>query len=121
MNFASELRRELVQWVRDGLVEPTQAEAIRERYPDQDAGGTTSLLLPAIYIIGAALIGGGAISFVAANWDSIPIPVRIGLLVTTMLGCEIAGFVLWKVRGTRENLGQALVTLGRWCSGRAFS
>ena len=81
MNFASELRRELVQWVCDGLVEPTQAEAIRERYPDQDAGGTTSLLLPAIYIIGAALIGGGAISFVAANWDSIPIPVRIGLLV----------------------------------------
>ena len=48
----------------------------------------------------------------AANWDSIPIPVRIGLLVTTMLGCEIAGFVLWKVKGTRQNLGQALVTLG---------
>ena len=112
MDFGSELRRELVGWVRDGLVEQRQADAIGERYPGDESRGTTSLLLPTIYIVGAALIGGGAISFVAANWDSIPIPLRITLLVSTMLGCEVAGFVLWKVKGTRENLGQALVALG---------
>ena len=112
MNFGSELRRELVGWVRDGLVEQGQADAIQARYAGDESRGTTSLLLPTIYIVGAALIGGGAISFVAANWDSIPIPLRITLLVSTMLGCEIAGFVLWKVKGTRENLGQALVALG---------
>ena len=112
MNFASELRRELAGWVRDGLVAQDQADSIQARYAGDESRGTSGLLLPAIYIVGAALIGGGAISFVAANWDSIPIPVRIGLLVSTMLGCEIAGFVLWKVKGTRENLGQALVALG---------
>ena len=113
MNFASELRSELAQWVRDGLVDQSQAVAIGERYPaDEAKEGTSRLLLPAIYIVGACLIGGGAISFVAANWDSIPIPVRIGMLLAVMLGCEILGFVLWKVKGTRENLGQALVTLG---------
>ncbi len=111
MNFVSELRRELVDWVRDGLVQQSQADAIQARYAG-DAMSTTSLLLPTIYILGAALIGGGAISFVAANWDSIPISVRIGLLVTTMLGCEIAGFVLWKVKGTRPYLGQALILVG---------
>ena len=111
MNFVSELRRELAGWVRDGLVQQGQAEAIRERYAGRRLS-TTSLLLPTIYILGAALIGGGAISFVAANWDSIPISVRIGLLVATMLGCEIAGFVLWKVKGTRQHLGQALVLVG---------
>lgn len=112
MSFASELRRELVGWVRDGLVQPGQSDAIQARYAGGTTRGPTNLLLPAIYIVGAALIGGGAISFVAANWDSITIWVRIGLLVTTMLGCEIAGFVLWKVKGTRENLGQALIVIG---------
>ena len=112
MKFASELRQELAGWIQDGLVQQSQADAIQARYPVDDTHGTTSLLLPTIYIVGAALIGGGAISFVAANWDSIPIPLRIGLLVTTMLACEIAGFVLWKVKEAREHLGHGLVVLG---------
>ena len=111
MSFVSELRRELTGWVRDGLVQQGQADAIEARYAS-DTASTTNLLLPTIYILGAALIGGGAISFVAANWDTIPISVRIGLLVTTMLGCEIAGFVLSKVKGTRQHMGQALVLVG---------
>jgi uncharacterized membrane protein len=111
MNIASVLKRELPQWVDDGLVEQSQADAISERYRLDD-DSTAGLVLPAIYIIGACLVGGGAVSFVAANWDSIPIPVRIGLLLTVMLGCETSGFILWKTRGTREKLGQALVALG---------
>jgi len=94
-------------------LEQSQADAICERYGLDDAQESTAgLVLPAIYIIGACVVGGGAISFVAAHWDSISIPVRIGLLLTVMLGCEISGFVLWKVKGTREKLGQALVALG---------
>jgi uncharacterized membrane protein len=111
VSFSSDLRRELSGWVRDGLVQQNQADAIQARYP-VDSASTTSLLLPTIYILGAALIGGGAISFVAANWDSIPIWMRIGLLVATMLSCEITGFVLWKLKESRENLGQALIVIG---------
>ena len=113
MRFPSALNRELPQWVGDGLLEQSQADAIAARYGLGDMReGTAGLLLPAIYIVGACLVGGGAISFVAAHWDSIAIGVRIGLLLAVMLGCEVSGFILWKVRGTREKLGQALVVLG---------
>lgn len=113
MNFPSALKRELPLWVSDGLVEQGQAEAIRERYAlDEIREGTAGLLLPAIYLIGACLVGGGAISFVAASWDSIPVLLRIALLLSVMLACEIAGFILWKVKGPRERLGEALVALG---------
>lgn len=113
MSFRSTLKRELSLWLDEGLVDGRQAEAIYGRYALDDLQtGPAGLLLPAIYLCGAFLIGGGTISFVAAHWDAIPVPLRIGLLISTMLACEISGFALWKVRGTRERLGQALVTLG---------
>ena len=65
MNITSVLKRELPQWVDDGLVEQSQADAISERYRLDD-DSTAGLVLPAIYIIGACLVGGGAVSFVAA-------------------------------------------------------
>jgi len=79
--------------------------------------GSGGLLLPAIYLIGACLIGGGligggAISFVAAHWDTLSVPLRIGLLLVVMSGCEITGYILCHVRGTRARLGQALVVVG---------
>ena len=58
------------------------------------------------------MIGGGAISFVAAHWDGIPDGLKIALLLTAMLGCEVVGFVLWKSRRSNEKLGHALVVLG---------
>ena len=113
MGFLATLKRELPRWVGEGLIDEGQAEAISERYAlDGVREDTAGLLLPAIYIIGACLVGGGAISFVAAHWDAIPIPLRIALLLGVMVACEISGYVLWKVKGRRERLGQALVALG---------
>ena len=113
MSFPSDLKAVLPQWVREGLLAPTQAEAIARRHDlDMGAPGSGGLLLPAIYLIGACLIGGGAISFVAAHWDTLPVPLRIGLLLVVMSGCEITGYILWRVRGTRARLGQALVVVG---------
>ena len=111
--FLSALRREIAVWVEDGLIDGDQADAISKRYgpdePEEDSGG---LLVQAIYVIGACLIGGGAISFVASRWEEIPIPFRMALLMGTLLTCEIVGFYLWKVSGKREKLGEALVLLG---------
>ena len=113
MSFLSTLRHELPRWVGDGLIDKGQADAISDRYALDDVrDDTAGLLLPAIYIVGACLVGGGAISFVAAHWDTIPIPLRLALLLGVMLGCEISGYVLWKVKGRRQKLGQALVALG---------
>ena len=111
--FRSMLRRELNNWVDEGVVDADQSAAISKRYGlDDVAGRSGGLLVQALYLIGAVLIGGGAISFVASRWDEIPVPGRMSLLVGTLLACEIAGFYLWKLSGSRKRLGEALIVLG---------
>ena len=111
--FRSMLRRELDDWVCEGVVDADQSAAITKRYGLNDvAGRSGGLLVQALYLIGAFLIGGGAISFVASRWDEIPVSGRVALLVGTLLACEIAGFYLWKLSGSRKRLGEALIVLG---------
>lgn len=111
--FRSTLRQELALWVDEGVVESHQGAAISKRYGLDELGkGSSGLLVQALYLIGACLIGGGAISFVASRWEEIPVPLRMALLVCTLLACEITGFYLWKVSGTRKRLGEALILLG---------
>lgn len=111
--FRTTLRRELDDWVSEGVVDSDQSAAISKRYrlneETQKSGG---MVVQALYLIGACLIGGGAISFVASRWEEIPVPVRMALLFSTLLAFEVAGFYLWKVSGTRKKLGEALVVLG---------
>ena len=111
--FRSTLRQELALWVDEGVVESHQGAAISKRYGLDELGkGSSGLLVQALYLIGACLIGGGAISFVASRWEEIPVPLRMALLVSTLLACEITGFYLWKASGTRKRLGEALILLG---------
>ena len=111
--FRSMLRRELDVWLNEGVVDSDQSAAIEKRYAlNEETQKSGGLLVQALYLIGAVLIGGGAISFVASRWDAIPVPGRMGLLVGTLLACEVAGFYLWKVSGSRKKLGEALVVLG---------
>lgn len=111
--FRTTLRRELDDWVNEGVVDSDQSAEISKRYGlDDVAGRSGGLLVQALYLIGAFLIGGGAISFVASRWDEIPVPWRMALLVGTLLACQIAGFYLWKLSGSRKRLGEALIVLG---------
>ena len=111
--FRATLRRELGAWVDEGVVDSDQSAAISKRYGlGEVAEKSGGLLVQALYLIGACLIGGGAISFVASRWEEIPVPLRMALLVSTLLACEVAGFYLWKVSGTRRKLGEALIVLG---------
>lgn len=111
--FRTTLRRELDVWVNEGVVDSDQSAAISERYrlneETQKSGG---MVVQALYLIGACLIGGGAISFVASRWEEMPVPLRMALLFSTLLAFEVAGFYLWKVSGTRKKLGEALVVVG---------
>ena len=95
------------------MISTGQSSAISQRYRlDQMAKESTNRLLFAIYIIGAALIGAGAISFVAAHWEQITPSAKIGLIVACMLTGHIAGFYLWKVSAKSPRLGHALIVLG---------
>ena len=111
--FRKKLRDELAAWRAEGLVSPEQADALSGRYRLDDLAKESSrTLLLSIYIIGAMLVAGGLVSFVAAHWDGIPAAVKVVLIVLAMLACHGAGIYLWKVRATRPGLGHALVVLG---------
>ena len=111
--FRTSLRRELGVWVSEGVVDSDQSAAIEKRYGlNEEAQKSGGMVVQALYLIGACLIGGGAISFVASRWEEIPVPLRMALLFSALLAFEVAGFYLWKVSGTRRKLGEALVVLG---------
>jgi uncharacterized membrane protein len=113
IRFRELLKQELQLWQADGLISTEQSSVISQRYQlDQMAKESTNRLLFAIYIIGAALIGAGAISFVAAHWEQITPSAKIVLIVTCMLMVHIVGFYLWKISAKSPRLGHALVVLG---------
>src|SRR6185436_14687116 len=74
-------------------------------------GESSRLLLTVIFTIGALLVGGGVISFVAANWEQISDPVRLVLIFAILIGLEVGGYLLWQVGGWRR-LGRGLVFCG---------
>jgi uncharacterized membrane protein len=112
-SFRRRLKEELAQWEAEGLVSPEQAAALDERYNLSGLSGEgTSLLVATVYVVGAVLIAGGVITFVAAHWGSIPRAVRVALIFAAMLAAHAGGYTLWRIRGTRPRLGHALVVLG---------
>jgi uncharacterized membrane protein len=111
--FRRRLRDELALWRTEGLVAPEQADALASRYRLADlAKESTNTLLLSVYIVGALLVAGGVVSFVAAHWDGLPAVPKIVLIVLAMLACHGGGFYLWKVRQTHPWLGHALIVLG---------
>jgi uncharacterized membrane protein len=60
-------------------------------------------------VIGAVVGGLGVILFLGANWDAIPRPTRVTLLLATMVGAYAAGY---RLRPGRPAVGAALLLLG---------
>jgi uncharacterized membrane protein len=74
--------RKLKAWVEAGLIDSTAAERIRA----WEASNAKPLALWAIIGIAALAIGLGIISLIAANWDAIDGPVRLGIHFVIMAG-----------------------------------
>ncbi len=111
--FRSALQEELRLWRAEGIVSDDQAKTLERRYAlGELAAEGTSLLMTVIYTIGALLIAGGVISFIAAHWTFIPKPAKVALLLAAMIGAHGSGYWLWRVRGSKPKLGHALVILG---------
>jgi len=111
--FRKRLKTELGILEKEGLLSAEQAAAISRRYRlDALASESTRMLLATIYFIGAALVGIGIISFVAAHWTQISREIKLVLIIGAMLAAHISGFILWKVKGNYPKLGHTLVLLG---------
>ena len=108
--FRVGLRRELPKWRAEGLVDAASEQQLVARYGlDRKAVDVTTA---AIYLLGALLIGGGVISFVAWNWEHIPDALKLALGGAAMLGADLLGYRWWKVTRARPLLGHAIVCLG---------
>ncbi|SHL40351.1 DUF2157 domain-containing protein [Hymenobacter psychrotolerans] len=93
-----------LEWVQKGIVTEAQRAQLLALYPEErPAIG----LLP---LLGSLLILLSALSLVAANWQSLPEAVRLGLLLGSLAG-TYAGAEYF-LRRQYESLGMGLVGLG---------
>ncbi len=104
--YVRQLQEDLDRWVAKGLIAADQRGAILDDIEADRGRPTTDWLV----LLGAILIGAGAISFVAANWDGIPRGARLALLGTALI---LSYAIAWGfLRAGRERIGQAFVLLG---------
>lgn len=75
--YRKQVSRDLDVWTTRGWVTPQNAEAIRKSLESHDGASRLPLILS---LLGAALLGLGALSFVAANWEEMPRLLRLALL-----------------------------------------
>src|SRR6478672_7817322 len=117
--FRYQLRQEADLWRRDGLIDVTQYQQLAERYQfgtlETAARNRFTLILLGL---GSLLVGLAVITFVAANWQAWPRPVKVTLLLSLFVGVNSAGFYLWRHRPSsgperwQHRLGQGLLLLG---------
>src|SRR6185436_10254366 len=104
--YVRQLKQDLEEWIAKGLVPASSRDAILESV---GAGSRTRLDL-IIAVFGVILIGAGAMSFVAANWQEMGKFTRLVILFGTMWAAyAIAIYFLGR---TRDVIGQAFVLLG---------
>lgn len=112
IKFRAALRNELTGWVEGGIISGETADTLSLHYQLNNIREESSRLLSAvIFTIGGLLLGGGLISFVAANWEDISTPVKLAILFSSLLGFHTAGYWLWQMKDWRR-LGHALIFCG---------
>ena len=127
MDHKEWLKKEVETWKEGHLINASQAQAILAQYglakqPDHLAvpsDDKKSMLVTVLSIIGAVLVGLGAIVFVASNWQLIPSFFKVLLLLVVTFGTYTGGFLLEK--GSHPKLGHALLFLGTLFTGATLA
>lgn len=90
-------------------------EVIQENFnainAEQEKEDTSKRTIRIIVTIGAILVGAGIFSFIAANWQEMSKPVKIGIILVSMLVSYGIGWYL-KEKLNLERTGSALFLLG---------
>jgi len=109
-DFATRLDKEVRSWVVEGIIDAEAAKAIGLKYPMEPdnrrsrAGGMIALL-------GALLIGAGAIAFIASNWSAISPVVKLSILIGVLISVATVGYRLRFGTSTLKGTGSALLFL----------
>lgn len=114
--FRHQLRKESQQWQAEGLIDSAQYEQLSQRYElDKLDSAASDRFITILIGVGFILLGLGAITFVAANWQTWSREFRVVLLLALFLGVNISGFYLWQQPGNKpgqKRLGYGLLILG---------
>jgi uncharacterized membrane protein len=112
VKFRAALKREIPAWTEKGILTEDGAGHLRSLYDLDDLRKESSRLLTVVlFTLGSMMIGGGVISFVAANWNEIPRGSKVALLFAALLVFHIAGYWL-RYRSAWPRLGHALIFCG---------
>ena len=109
-DFSTRLTAEVSQWVADGIIDSETADRLVSRYPNEPdnrrsrAGGLIALL-------GALLMGAGAIAFIASNWSAISPLAKLAILMTSLVGTASGGYRLRFGTSRLTGTGSALLFL----------
>lgn len=105
------LEHDLDRWVAAGWVAPEHRAAILADAAAHHGQAARFDSAGVLALLGVLLIGAGAISFVAANWDEMARAVRLGVLLGGMVAAFAGGWWL-AGPGRRPGAGQGLILLG---------
>jgi uncharacterized membrane protein len=104
--YVRQLRLDLEEWIAKGLVPAASRDAI---LASVGAGSRTRLDL-IFAVFGVILVGAGAMSFVAANWQDMDKLSRLVVLFGTMWAAY--AIAIYFLASARDVIGQAFVLLG---------
>ncbi|MBV6622919.1 MAG: DUF2157 domain-containing protein [Rivularia sp. (in: Bacteria)] len=122
-SFRAKLRKEAQIWRDEGIIEDSQYEQLSQRYQFDSLDNVAQDRFIFILIgVGCILVGLGAITFVAANWQAWSREVKLVLLLSLFFATNIIGFFLWrepvfdnagkKRRQRKRIFGHGLLLLG---------
>lgn len=95
--FRRQLRREAETWQKQGWITAEQFEQLADYYQfNRLEVGVRDRFVLVLVSLGSLLLGIGAITFVAANWQAISREGKLALLFTLFLGVNILGYQLWR-------------------------
>ncbi|MGK7911832.1 MAG: DUF2157 domain-containing protein [Synechococcus sp.] len=122
--FRRQVAQSLDEWIANGLIAEDQRDRFRQYYQlDRLAREANSRFTTVLLTIGALLIGLGAISFVAANWDRLLPSVRAIGVLALMVCFDTTGYWLLRGSGQSKNyrrLGSALLLVGQLMLGASL-
>jgi uncharacterized membrane protein len=104
------LRDQIGTWLDEGLIDASQAEILRARYPVGDQGTPWSRII--VSSVGAIVFGLGIILFFAYNWADMHKVTKLALVFGAVLAAHGTGFYLSASADAKRGLVESLHVMG---------
>jgi uncharacterized membrane protein len=107
--FRTALAEEISTWQHEGLIDTQLAQLLQERYP---LIAQSSKLMTIALIVGAVMVGLGAILFVSSNWSAMTAFVKLFVILAAMASSYGAAWYLKYEPGNNPKVGSAMLLVG---------